>query len=232
MKRIVQIFLLVLSVFRFTSPLFNAPTTNTNINIEEAVQAYFQKIRGGSVPFLMEIARDGKKFVKLAAIRQLGDLKAKDSTELLTAIMTYIIDPVLFDSRFSKKKNFIPEFDGDVRAEAALSLGKINDASVLPKIGNTLIADRNSRVKQSCLKAFGLMKNKDAISFIEKYVRYELQLDKMKIDNDVVREAARAMGDIGHKNSFFLLIEMTQAESLAYEPKREALRALEKIKLE
>ncbi|MDD5067592.1 MAG: hypothetical protein PHF84_11165, partial [bacterium] len=208
--------------------LFNATTTNTNINIEEAVKAYFQKIKGTSTPFLMDVAIEGKKVVKVAAVRQLGDLKDKDSIDLLTAIMTYIVDPSLFNTKYARKKNFIPEFDGDVRAEAALALGKINDANSLPKIGNTLIADRNSKVKQYCLKAFSLMKNKDATPYIEKYIRYELQLDKMKIDNDVVREAARALGDIGHKNAFFLLIEITQTESLQYEPKREALRALEK----
>jgi len=227
MLSVIMKYIIILSLLS-TNLLYGA--TNENINV--AIEKYFTKLKGSCVPYLIEVIKDGAKPVKIAAIRRLGNLKSQKAIKVLTAVMCYVWDPDKYEQNFLSKKSMAPDFDEDVRAEAALSLGKIGDKKSLPLIGNTLLSDRNSKVKQYCAKALGLLRDKDGIKYLQKAIKYELALDKTKIDNDVVREAVKALGSIGDKEAFFILIEVTQSNKLKYETKKEALKSLEKIKWE
>lgn len=228
-KKLIILLTLFFSLILIASAYSN---TNENINFEQEVEKYFKKLSGTSVDYLMDSVHRASKPIKVASIRQLGEMKAKKATDLLIAVLTYIIDPKMYEQKFAKDKDTVPSFNEEVRAEAAIALGKINDENNFKHIGNTLLADRNSKVKMGCMKGLALTRKKEAIDYIDNAIRYELQLSKKEVNNELVKEGIQSLGEIGHKNAFFILVDITQAENLEYETRREALRTLEKIRWE
>lgn len=207
--------------------------SNSDKKINGDVEKYISDLKDSSTGKLMQLVRDGRKNMKRAAIKRLGDLKSKEAIDILICVMTYGWAPERFDKKYmAGKKKLVPELDEDVRAEAALSLGKLKDPENIPLIGNTIMVDRNSKVKQYCLKALGLIRKKECVEYIVKAIKYELSLNKNKVDNNVVKTAMEALGDIGHKDGFIILIEVTQNEKLEYDTKKAALKTLEKIRWE
>lgn len=224
------IFLLVI----FHGSLY-AQTTNELFN--KKVEKYFQKLRGSSTKYLINAIsrKSSSKSIKLACVKALGQNKSVKATNILTAVMSYVWKPNIYEKKFNKGEKAIGitiSFDDDIRAEAAISLAKINKKSSIPYIGNTLNADRNSKVRQYSARALGMMRSRKAIPYLEKAISYELRLDRPNIDNLVVLECAKALGKIGHKDGFFSLIEITQNNKLKYETRKEALKSLEKVKWE
>ena len=201
--------------------------------IDEGVERYISGLKSSSETNLIKIVVDGKKGMKVAAVRRLGNFKSKRSKELLVAVMTYVWDPDNFEKKYLKgNKKALPVLDEDVRGEAALSLGKIRDPKYISIIGNTALVDPGSKVRLLCLKALGVMRNKEGVVYIEKVIKFELTLNKNKLNNDIIKAAVQAIGNIGHKNGFFILIEVTQTKKLKHEVRKEALKALEKLKWE
>ncbi len=207
--------------------------SSTDKKINEDVEKYISGLKGSSTGKLIQLIRDGRKDMKKAAIKRLGDLKSKEAIDILICVMTYGWAPERFDKKYmAGKKKLVPELDEDVRAEAALALGKLKDPENIPFISNTILVDRNSIVKQNCLKALGLIRKKECVEHIIKAIKYELSLTKNQVDNNVVKAAIEALGDIGHKDGFIILIEITQNEKLEYDTKKAALKTLEKIRWE
>ncbi|MBU1078346.1 MAG: hypothetical protein KKH98_13700 [Spirochaetes bacterium] len=223
------IFLLILMV----CGAVQAQTTNELINQE--VEKYFKKLKGTSSEQLIRAVTRGNKVVQLASIKALGESKSTKATNILLSVMCYVWNPAIYEKHFNEGKKvegLTLIFDDDIRAEAAMSLAKIDNKNMVPYIGNTINADRNSKVRQYCAKALGMLRSRIGISYLEKAINYELNLEKPNIDNLVVLECARALGDIGHKDGFFALIEVTQNNKLKYETRKEALKSLEKVKWE
>ncbi len=207
--------------------------SNAEKEINEKVEKYISDLKGSSVDNLIHLVRDGRKDMKKAAVKKLGDLKSRKAMDILISVMTYGWAPDQFDKKYmTGKKKLVPELDEDVRAEAALSLGKMKDPKNIPVIGNTILVDHSSIVKQYCLRALGLIRKKECVEHVEKAIKYELSLNKNKLDNNVVKTAVKALGDIGHKDGFFILIEVTQNEKLKYDTRKGALNSLEKIRWE
>ncbi|MBN1898208.1 MAG: HEAT repeat domain-containing protein [Spirochaetes bacterium] len=232
MKRLfslICLLMLSLSVLAYSQD----KTEQTNIDINAEVEKYFKKLKGSSIPYLIDVVIKGAKPVKVAAIRSLGNLKAQKAKDLLVAVMCYVWNPDLYEKNFSKGyENVIPAFDHDVRASAAIALADIRDDQTLDLVGNTLLADRNPKVRKYAALALGKFKKRDGIQYLEKAISYELTLDKFKISDEVILACVQALGMIGNKDGFFALIEVTQSKKLQYSTKKEALNSLEKIKWE
>ncbi len=204
---------------------------NTEKEINENVEKYISKLPGSDKESLINMIRDGRKYMKRAAVERLGNLRSTEAEDILIAAMTYTWAWNNFDKKYlTGKKKLIPELDEEVRAEAALSLGKLRDSKNIYAIGNTIMVDKSSMVKQYCLRALGLINKQECVQYIEKAIKYELSLNKNLLDNNVVITAIKALGSIRHKDGFSILIEVTQNEKLDPNIKNEALETLEKIR--
>lgn len=229
MKKIILI-TIIFTLSIFTSTFVKAGDTNGNINFNQEVEKYFQKMTGTSSDYLIGAVQRASKPVKVACIRKLGDMKTKESSDFLVSVLTYIIDPTMYNEKYSKNKNITPDFDDDVRAEAAIALGKINDDQALKSIGNALLADRSDTVKIGCMKGLAFTMRKEAVDYIDNYLSHELKLNKNDINNEVMQEGINSLGQIGDKSAFFILVDITQSDNLTRDTRMDALRALEKIK--
>lgn len=228
-KKII-IITIIFSLSILTSTLLKAGDTNANVNFDQEVEKYFQKMSGTGSDYLINAVQRASKPVKIACIRKLGDMKAKEASDFLVSILTYVIDPTMYNQKFSKNKNVTAAFDDDVRAEAAIALGKINDDQALKSIGNTLLADRSDTVRIGCMKGFAFTKKKEAVDYIDNYLSHQLKLNNKEVSNDVVQEGINALGEIGDKSAFFILVDITQSDNLNRDTRMDALKALEKIK--
>lgn len=80
------------------------------------------------------------------------------------------------------------------------------------------------------MKGFAFTKKKEAVDYIDNYLSHELKLNNKEVSNDVVQEGINALGEIGDKSAFFILVDITQSDNLNRDTRMDALRALEKIK--
>ncbi len=226
--------LMIILCILFHTGLY-AETKSTNEMIDEKVSKYLNKISSKSADELIAIISKSSKSVQLSSIKALGTRKSSKATNILIGVLTYAWNPKIYNTKLKKskaKKNYNLIFDDPVRAEAAISLAKINNPKTLNVIGNTINADRSSTVRQACAVALGKMKLKEGVPYLQKAINYELKLDKPDIDNLVVIKCTKALGEIGHKDGFFVLIEVTQSTKLNYKTRKAALESLEKVKWE
>lgn len=103
-KKII-IITIIFSLSIFTSTLLKAAgDTNANVNFDQEVEKYFQKMSGTGSDYLINAVQRASKPVKIACIRKLGDMKAKEASDFLVSILTYVIDPTMYNQKFSKTK--------------------------------------------------------------------------------------------------------------------------------
>ncbi len=202
----------------------------TEEKINGNVEKYISNLPNSAKDNLIILVRDGKKYMKRAAVEKLGNLRSFEAEDILIAVMTYTWKWKHFDKKYlTGIKKLIPELDEEVRAEAALSLGKLNNPKNIYVIGNTIMVDKSSMVKQYCLRALGLINKQECVKYIEEAIKYELSLNKNMIDNNVLITAIKILGDIKHKDGFAILIEVTQNEKVNPDIEKEAFKTLEKI---
>jgi len=207
--------------------------SDSNKELNSKVEQYILELKGNSTDSLIQLIIDGKKDMKKAAIIKLGELKARKAMDILISVMTYGWAPARYEKKYMPgKKKLVPELAEDVRAEAALALGKLKDPENISLIGNTILVDHNSIVKQYCLKALELIGTRECVPPIEEAIKYELSLNKETVDKKVVLTGIKVLGNLGYKEGFIILIEVTQSDKLNYKIKKEALRSLQKIRWE
>lgn len=111
-----------------------------------------------------------------------------------------------------------------VRAESAISLGKIGDKSVTPKLIETAMGDEDLQVRICAIRGLGILKDGAAVP------RLIDMLERTTTDR-VAYEIVKALREIGDKRAFPVLLAVTQRD-FSEMVRKEALSALRILKWE
>ena len=141
--------------------------------------------------------------VRIKAIKRLGELKAKEATDILIE--------VLETRRMSSGGREI--YNWRLKVVAAKALADINDPKAVYFLASMLRKDTDVTVKRAAAQALGLMGETARKKGVLEVMHAELDRTR---DNALVSDLCEALGKIGDKSSFVYLLRVTQGPYLNY----------------
>jgi hypothetical protein len=141
--------------------------------------------------------------IRIKAIKRLGELKAKDATDVLIE--------VLETKRMSSGGREI--YNWRLKVVAAKALADINDPKAVFYLASMLRKDDDVTVKRAAAQALGLMGESARKKGVLEVMHAEIDRTR---DNALVSDICEALGKIGDKSSFVYLLRVTQGPYLNY----------------
>jgi HEAT repeat protein len=159
---------------------------------------------------------DSRNFdLKVKMIRSLGK---KGNAEAV-----FTLRQTLNEGRTTRTAiNNLPIEFWQIRAESALSLGRIGDKQATPSLLETALQDEDVQVQICAIRAIGMLQDPIAVP------RLLDLLEKTSIDR-IANEIVLTLGEIGDRRAFPLLLAVTQRNFTEY-VRKNALIAIKKLK--
>lgn len=158
------------------------------------------------IPQLIEAIRSsdpGDDEIRIKAVRRLGELKAKESTDMILEILD--------TTRIYAGGKEI--FNWRLKVAACKALADIGDERASVRLVNILRQDNDLTVKRAAAQALGLLAENARKREVLDVMHAELERTR---DNALVADICEALGKIGDKGSFVFLLRVTQGPYLNY----------------
>jgi hypothetical protein len=170
-----------------------------HVDIDEVVAIHGAS---GIVDFLREMPAWDPSLIEARArmIRMLGRSENKGNEEVRDQLLIAMQDNVI---RFASRNNKIAEF-WKIRAEAALSLGRIGETSAVKDIARLALYDSDTQVQICAVRALGMLKSADAVPTL-------IDLLLLTDSGRLAVEVCKSLGAIGDKRAFPSLLAATMS---------------------
>ncbi len=169
------------------------------------------------IKFLYTMAPNNSQLFELR-VRVIRELGKKGNNKAINVLMKTIEEG---NARRYVKNN--KDYDyWKVRAESALSLGKIGNKNVWKILITAASSDRDLQVRICAIRGLGMLKAKIAVPRMLDYLQTTTR-------DRVANELVKALGQIGDKTAFSSLLAVTQRDFTA-DVRKNALIAIKKLK--
>lgn len=199
--------------------LISIPSFSQHVTIDDAILSKPAEAIAKSLKSPMFDLYNDKTFeLKIKMIRSLGKKENGKSTIIYNQLLLNMQEG---GNRIARRGNSSIEF-WKIRAESALSLGKLGNKEARNSLLNLAMKDDDMQVRMCAIRALGMLKAANSVPRL-------LDLLSVTTTDRVANELVITLGKIGDKRAFPVLLAITQRNFTQY-VRKNALLAIKKLK--